>query len=314
MAATAPRTHVFPNDLGQNTYVRETGRNNRDNDAFHFMIFSAVRLSSDTEQFTSVSSIRNTDGSVVDINEGINSRIVDQYTLPRLSADGTYQKTSESNIVLYMPDEVKVNYSADLQQIDQGLMRNYIQAEDAGGLFDAMKESVGHSWKRAGDIGKSALLSVSGALSATELFSLQLAKKGATYNPVSEQLFKNMKMRTFDYNFRLVPRNHNESRTIQNILKEFRFQMHPELAENRKEFKFPSLFVITYWRSVGGKPEENVMLNKISSCYLEDMNVNYSGQKNQFNTFVDGQPVEIDLALKFRETVVHTKESINRGF
>jgi hypothetical protein len=312
--ATAPRTHVFPNDLGQNTYVRETGtNNNKDNDAFHFMIFSAVRLASDTEQFTSVRTIRNTDGSVVDIDDGVNSRIVDQYTLPRLSSQGTYRRVSDSNIILYMPDEVKVNYSADLQQIDQGLMRDYIQAEGVD-LLGVGKESLSHLWQRSGDIAKSALLSVAGALSATEIFALQLGKRGSAYNPVSEQLFKNMKMRTFDYNFRLVPRNQNESRTIQNILKEFRFQMHPELAVNGKEFKFPSLFVITYWRSQGGKAVENVMLNKISSCYLEDMNVNYSGQKNQFNTFTDGQPVEIDLALKFRETVVHTKESINRGF
>lgn len=311
--ANEPRTHVFPNDLGRNTYVREINSKNNDNDAFHFMIFSAIRINGGSEQFSSVRSIRNTDGSFVDVNDGVNSRITDTFTLPRLSAEGTYKKETESNIILYMPDEVKVNYSADLQQIDQGAMRDYTQANGFA-MSDAVKGSLNYATERFGDLAKSALLSVTGALSATELFNLQLGKQGTAFNPVSEQLFKNMKMRSFDYNFRLIPRNINESKTIQNIIKEFKFHMHPELAQNKKEFKYPSLFVITFWRTQNSETYENLLLNKISSCYLEDMGVNYSGQKNQFNTFTDGQPVEIDLSLKFRETVIQTKESINRGF
>jgi len=66
--------------------------------------------------------------------------------------------------------------------------------------------------------------------------------------------------------------------------------------------------------------DENDFLNKITSCVLTNMDVNYS--PNGFQTFrpVDlgdlkgAPPTEIDMKLDFQETKMITKEDALKGF
>ena len=64
--------------------------------------------------------------------------------------------------------------------------------------------------------------------------------------------------------------------------------------------------------------EENEWLNKISTCVLVNMDVNYT--PNQYQTFrphknrKGAPPTEIDMKLDFMETEIITKRKINQGF
>jgi hypothetical protein len=85
--------------------------------------------------------------------------------------------------------------------------------------------------------------------------------------------------------------------------------MHPELAAGGAFFLYPSEFEIAYYYN----NKENGYFNKIATCALTDLQVDYGGE--QFSSFSNGAPTEINLTLSFRELELITKESIrSRGY
>ena len=64
--------------------------------------------------------------------------------------------------------------------------------------------------------------------------------------------------------------------------------------------------------------DENTWLNKISTCVLKNLDLNYT--PNGYQTFrpIDGRngapPVEIDMKLDFQETKILTKDDVVAGF
>ena len=85
--------------------------------------------------------------------------------------------------------------------------------------------------------------------------------------------------------------------------------MHPELSNGGLFYIHPSEFNIQYYY----KGKENTYFNKISTCALVDMHVEYGGQE-QFASFADGAPVEITMSLQFQELETLTKERIQKGY
>jgi hypothetical protein len=84
--------------------------------------------------------------------------------------------------------------------------------------------------------------------------------------------------------------------------------MHPELSAGGLFYIYPSEFNIVYYYNNVPNPT----LFNISTCVLENMTVDYGGQ--QFGSFRDGYPTEINISLKFVELEVLTKERINLGY
>jgi hypothetical protein len=88
--------------------------------------------------------------------------------------------------------------------------------------------------------------------------------------------------------------------------------MHPSVANNI-HFNVPSEFEIHY--AYFG--QENEYLNKISTCVLRDMNVEYAPGE-QFSTFRNNQkgapPVHTKVSLEFQETQFITKKEITEGY
>lgn len=136
---------------------------------------------------------------------------------------------------------------------------------------------------------------------------------GLAINPHTELLFEGVKFREFEFNFKLVAREKQESDSIKEISNLLRFHMHPELDMNSLLFKYPSDFDMAfYYIEKGGVAKENTYLTFVMTSLLQDVSVNYSGNNN-LSTFKDTYaPVEIDLSLKFREKQILTKEIIER--
>lgn len=128
-------------------------------------------------------------------------------------------------------------------------------------------------------------------------------------NPFREVLFKSVGFREFEYTYRFMPKSENESQLVNNIIKTFKIHMHPELVPSGLYYIYPSDFDIVYYY----KGKENKWLNKISTCALTDMRVDYGGQ-NSYSTFKSGAPVEINLTLRFKELETLTKERIAEGY
>jgi len=303
---------TFPSDLGKNTFERRT-KGTDDTQPFFFVNFGIVTLANSNKAAGSGNSnlILDREGNQRNI-EDIN--LADNYLFSDLLDQGTYNKKTETNIFLYMPDDIKVNYSTDLTTMDRGFLKTYLDEGMVAGALNSL-DAIGGTTDKLKQLATAIGLGFTAADSSKNILDMEKAKTGTSFNPVTEQMFKNVKLRNFDYKFDLVPRNAAEGEIVQSIIKEFKFHMHPNII-NKVEFQNPSLFVIAYYKfdpakNMGIRMEK---LHKISACYLEDMNVDYSGTGNQFSTFNDGQPVHIKLDLKFRETVIQTKDSINEGF
>ena len=93
--------------------------------------------------------------------------------------------------------------------------------------------------------------------------------------------------------------------------------MLPELPEDQnfgRYYVVPSEFDIFYMF----RGDENTWMNKIQTCVLQNMEVNYG--PNNYQTFrpIEGRngapPTEIDMKLDFMETKVITKQEVLDGF
>ena len=75
-----------------------------------------------------------------------------------------------------------------------------------------------------------------------------------------------------------------------------------------REMKIPDMFNIKYMY----KGAENTNLNKISTCVLESMDVNYGADR--FVAYEGGVPQTTKISLKFKEMEIITKDKIRQGF
>ena len=143
---------------------------------------------------------------------------------------------------------------------------------------------------------------------------------GKALNPALEAIFTGVDLRNFDFNFRFTPRNESEFRTVDAIIKLFKFHMMPERVPGQnigRHLIFPSEFDLQFM--FGGV--ENAWLPFASSCVLKNMNVSYGpGGESQFLQPIDvpggkaPPPSEINVSLSFTETEIMTKEKIAEGF
>jgi hypothetical protein len=126
-------------------------------------------------------------------------------------------------------------------------------------------------------------------------------------NPHVEFFFENVTPRTFSFDFKLSPRNPDESEVIQKIIRSFKFHSAPEPlgSEAGRYWKYPQVFQIEYWNSD--------KTNKIGDCALTSVDVTYSGTGDN-HTFYDGQPILVELKLNFMELDIITKDHIEQGF
>lgn len=132
---------------------------------------------------------------------------------------------------------------------------------------------------------------------------------GLAPNPRKEQLFKQVDFRTFQFTYEFFPRNKQESQQVKNIIDQFKYHMHPEYKDQMNFlYVYPSEFDIFYYHGT----QENLNVNRHTSCVLTEMNVNYSPQ-GQFTAFDDGTPTQINVVLTFKELATLTKEKIEDG-
>ena len=138
---------------------------------------------------------------------------------------------------------------------------------------------------------------------------------GQTLNPYIEVAFNNTGMRTFDYTFKFAPKSKAETDEVQAIIKLFRFHMLPEMkGTSHRYLTLPSTFDIHYmWQNGQTTAKENSFYNKIATCVLTNVDVNYT-PNDQVQSFGDGAPTQISMGLSFKETEMMTKQHVNEGF
>ena len=232
-----------------------------------------------------------------------------------LSKKAAY-KTSRQAIALYIP-QVRVTYNTNWSgdkgtQLGQAL---------AGALNNVQWGSI---WDKKAQIAEDVKTTAMGAITSRVLQSSPFASKatGLAGNPKKEQVFTGVEFREHIFSFHFAPRSPDEAMSVVNIIKAFKYHMHPEFVGDRQWlYIYPSEFDIYYYNN----GVENRFLPKHTSSALTRLDVTYSdgaGQE-QFLTFDDtfngsevlsGMPININLSMTFKELALLTKDTVAMGF
>lgn len=218
-------------------------------------------------------------------------------------------KRLAGSIQLYMPNQLSVGHTATYQEEEIGAAITGAQnignklATGNWSLWGAVK-SVGRGIANATTSAVSSLPGQTGARAAADI------ARGQITNNRTEMKFEGIDRRSFSFSFKMTPKSKQESENIKNIVNLFRFHAMPEFLGGRgsRTMIAPSTFDIKYMHKGG----EHTFMNKISTCLLESVTVNYGGDRTQF--FDNNAPVVTEISLTFKELELITKERIAEGY
>ena len=243
-----------------------------------------------------------------------------------LRKSGRLVRTKDT-IALYMPNGLKADYSVNYKNSELGMAG--VLAPDLAGvsnidqLISTLKSAGTGAAVRdtiADALAVGATTKIAGFLSGADVEGATRKILGKAINPALEAIFTGVDLRSFNFSFRFTPKNEAELRTVDAIIKLFKFHMHPERTPGQnigRHLIFPSEFDLQFM--FGGT--ENVWLPFASSCVLNKLDVSYGpGGESQFLKPIDTPggkappPSEINMNLSFTETEIMTKEKIAEGF
>lgn len=199
------------------------------------------------------------------------------------------QLKTAGSINLYLPQNLETNSSVDYETAALGGIGVQAVRTAKSDLGDAA------ALKGLGNVTKGAFQDL---LSSGNRRAIVGIATNRVTNNFSFQVFNSVLHRQFSYEFRMMPKNSNESKVIKEICDHFLFYMLPA-RDNSGEVGFyevPCQWEIKYMRK--GGPLNFHMQPK--NCFLQSVDVSYGGEA-QNSTFNDGAPMEINLRLQFIE-------------
>lgn len=246
-------------------------------------------------------------------------------------ASGTYEdfsvsftrttKRVQDTIALFMPDTLLFQQNQGYSDLE--LTGKLAALTSAGGsvvdtIMGASLSNMGETLKKLGG-------NLSPALATKirdnpALYSSFVAFTGKTVNPMLELIYTSPEFRTFQFDFKMCPRDEKEAAAVQDIINKLYFHQAPEISKQGQGFFLvpPSEFDLSFYYN--GKVNPNIP--KISTCVLTGINVNYA--PNGFTAYEvqgetspqkgrTGMPVTIELSLFFKETEVMTKDNYKKS-
>jgi len=223
-----------------------------------------------------------------------------------LDTDITYRITTA--IMMAIHERPSVTYDVNYKGTELGNMAGFFAGGSSvidSGVFDASSELARSVVLNAAEIPSGIAQALGGSFDFKDAASLS---SGTAQNPFREQIFQSVDNRTFQFDYKFLPRNKDDAIAVDNIIQQFKLHMHPEISAGGLFYIYPSQFNIVYYY----KGRRNPFVNRISTCVLNNMTVDYGGQ--QFSSFDDGFPTEVNMRLRFIELEVLTKERIALGY
>ena len=214
-----------------------------------------------------------------------------------------------TTIVLYMPPEITTTYEANWAPTSLGAAKDAMDVIK-GGSMKNLFESMGVSAAKhvADTVNKITDLNFTDAASLSTRMII---------NNHLEVIFNGIEFRRFNFTWRFTPESEAEALNVDNIIRAFKFYAAPEIltAWTGRFWIYPAEFDIEYWAN--GRPNEFV--NKISTCALINMSVNYTASghwaAHRHHSVLDGSPsVCTDMTLTFIELELMQKQRILEGY
>jgi len=215
-------------------------------------------------------------------------------------------------ISLYMPPSVQVSYESKYGDQEIGFL-----AETG---YEALKAF--QSGANTADATRNILSGLELGVKKAILKTLDVAAPGAStlfaidrgkiIAPKMELMFEGIGRRSFSFAFVFIPKSEQEAEVVKQIIYKFKHHMAANFtgggSSGQREMGFPDMFDIEYMH-VG---KQNPNLNKIATCALTKMDVEYGGDR--YVAYEGGVPQTTKLSLSFTEFDIITKEHVEAGF
>lgn len=120
---------------------------------------------------------------------------------------------------------------------------------------------------------------------------------GLILNPNMELLFNGPTLRSFQFQFKMTPRNKKEMEQVKSIIRTLKKNMAPRTDGGNNLFlKTPNVFELRYMQG----DDKHRFLHNFKQCFLENISVNYTGE-GTYATYDDGTPISMTMNLRFKE-------------
>lgn len=234
----------------------------------------------------------------------------------------------KDSIMLYMPENMSVAYGAEYTQEDltvagtavKGTMDffNYVTGQQGSGSDASIKQIAAIAARRGINFTAGTLDSIAGLIGVEANTENYIdAYTRTLLNPHMEFIFKSINSRTFEYSFTFSPKSKRESEEVHKIIKTFKYHAHPSITPGGAGalLNYPSEFDISYFSGL----QENLYLNRVLTCALTNISVNYSPQGvlsffQESDPETGRAPTQIQITLTFQELGVLNRDLIEQGF
>ena len=240
------------------------------------------------------------------------------------------------SFALPIPSNLQTQYNAQyntddpigaLGQVGRGLGANF---QPNQGLISDLGSAISQSNALSGDnlkgvlanlsvgalgsdVGTSALVgSVLGGIGAAgagaALGSLGtgiLRGAGIARNPHIANIFTGVQFRKHNFTYKLVAKNKQESDTIRDLIRNFKYHMAPDYRASDHIFTYPSQFQIII--------RAGDYLFKIADSVLTTFDVNYTGEGSAYFFEDTNAPVSVTISMAFTEDTIVTKREVRAG-
>jgi hypothetical protein len=230
-------------------------------------------------------------------------------------------KRLAANITLYTPGNVRASYNMSYEMPEDLLVslaqeQNY--QEITAGLKAAGEAISNLEMGKAGAEAGGIATKFGRILASTNQTVSMLSRTAVNHK--KDIMFRHVGNRQFSFEYTFAPRSEDEAKVVKDIIFMFKYFAHPEILQGYGNFLYlyPAEFDIEYGQvfnnADAGRTEfSNTHINKISSCVLTDIDVNYSSSKG-FQTLENGEPIITTLSLKFKEIETLHRDRIARGY
>lgn len=231
---------------------------------------------------------------------GVAGGVIGYNLASQLKVDKALKRLA-TTITLYTPPTVMNSQRTNWNNYDDVMFELMQLASD---------QTLGSIMKNSGGIASSM-----GRILATAGSELVQSATRSAVNPKKDLLFKSVERREFIFEYQFAPKSKEESDMVANIIQAFRIFSAPEVVKGTDEFlyTYPAEFDIEYGFRSNGVENQNKYLNKISSCILKTVTVNYA-PNGTFQTLENGDPIQINMTLHFEELETLHRDRIAAGY
>lgn len=231
-------------------------------------------------------------------------------------------------VQLYLPTAFQVQDAVEFENFDLGLAGAGVERalKDGASVGGAALSGLKKGFEALSDLPAIAGQTLNVTNESASLIAASVAKKagnlgaetagairsvtGVQLNPNTRALFKSVPLRSFNFNFVMIPTSKAEAEQVKNIVRHFREELYPvglDLAGINYGYKFPNRFVIETKYN-----DRTIPGLKFLPAYLTGVSTTYNTQGMSFHS--DGNFSSTSITLNFTESKALMKQHIQANF